>query len=121
MADCPRRTKYLKSEDSEVAPSVAQILNARWNAAASMAVMEVKQGCGEFKVTSTGYGCAADEVSMTLSSLLPSTGHQDNAAARKHSHCSSLVCNGVPVGHGKTACFLAVTPVLCTESGRKWI
>jgi hypothetical protein len=51
----------MKREDSEVVPRVAQILKARWDAAASMAVMEIKLGCGEFKVTSSEYGATADE------------------------------------------------------------
>ncbi len=59
IGDC--RTKYLKREDSEVVPRVAQILKARWDAAASMAVMEIDLGCGEFKVTSSEYGSTADE------------------------------------------------------------
>ena len=59
IGDC--RTKYLKREDSEVVPRVAQILKARWDAAASMAVMEIELGCGEFKVTSSEYGSTADE------------------------------------------------------------
>ncbi len=42
-------------------PRVAQILQAHWDAAASMAVMEIKLGCGEFKVTSAEYGATADE------------------------------------------------------------
>jgi hypothetical protein len=41
--------------------NVAQILKARWDAAASMAVMEIKLECGEFKVTSAEYGATADE------------------------------------------------------------
>jgi hypothetical protein len=49
-------TKFLKREDSEVMPCVAQIHKGRWDAAASMAVMEIELGCGEFKVTSPEYG-----------------------------------------------------------------
>jgi hypothetical protein len=42
----------MKCEDSEVVPRIAQILKARWDVAASMAVvMEIKLRCGEFKVT----------------------------------------------------------------------
>ena len=37
IGDC--RTKYLKRDDSEVVPRVAQILKAHWDAAASMSVM----------------------------------------------------------------------------------
>ncbi len=40
---------------------VTQILQAHWDEAASMAVMEFKLGCGEFKVTSAEYGATADE------------------------------------------------------------
>jgi len=54
IGDC--RTKYLKRDDSEVVPRVAQILKARWDAAASMSVMEIELGCGDFKVTSAEYG-----------------------------------------------------------------
>ena len=53
---CDCRTKYLKREDSEVVPRVAQILKARWDAAASMTVMEIELGCGDFKVTTPEYG-----------------------------------------------------------------
>jgi hypothetical protein len=56
IGDC--RKKYMKREDSKV---VAQILKARWDAAASMAVMEIELGCGEFKVTSSEYGATADD------------------------------------------------------------
>ncbi|KAI2509389.1 plant mutator transposase zinc finger [Fragilaria crotonensis] len=59
IGDC--QTKYLKREDSKVVPRVAQILEAHWDAAASMAVMENELGCGEFKVTSSEYGSSADE------------------------------------------------------------
>ncbi len=51
----------MKREESRVVPRVAQILKARWDAAASMAVMEIKLGCGEFKVTSPEYAATADE------------------------------------------------------------
>ena len=52
----------MKREDSEVKACIAQTLKARWDASASMAVMEIKLGCGEFKVTSSEYGAtAADE------------------------------------------------------------
>ena len=54
IGDC--RTKYLKRDDSEVVPRVAQILKIRWDAAAGMSVMEIELGCGEFKVTSPEYG-----------------------------------------------------------------
>ena len=51
----------MKREDSEVKACIAQTLKARWDASASMAVMEIKLGCGEFKVTSSEYGASADE------------------------------------------------------------
>jgi hypothetical protein len=51
----------MKREDSEVVPRVGQILKARWDAAASMAVMEIKLRCDEFKVTSSEYGATVDE------------------------------------------------------------
>jgi hypothetical protein len=54
------RTKSMKREDSKVVPRVAQILKARSDAAASMAVMEIELGCGDFKVTSAEYGATAD-------------------------------------------------------------
>ena len=59
IGDC--RTKHMKCEDSKVVPRVAQILKACWDAAASMAVMEIELWCGEFKVTSAEYGATADE------------------------------------------------------------
>ncbi len=59
IGDC--RTKYLKQDDSEVVPRVAQILKIRWDAAAGMSVMEIELGCGEFKVTSPECG-GIDEV-----------------------------------------------------------
>jgi hypothetical protein len=60
IGDC--RMKYcLKHEDFKVVPPVAQILKACWDALASMAVMEIELGCGEFKVTSSEYGSTADE------------------------------------------------------------
>ena len=68
IGDC--RTKYLKREDSEVVPRVAQILKARWDIAVSMALMEIKLGCGEFKVTSPEYchgGTDEDEHDIFLS------------------------------------------------------
>ena len=64
IGDC--RTKYLKREDSEVVPRVAQILKAHWDAAASMAVMEIELGCGEFKVTSSEYGATADDIVLSV-------------------------------------------------------
>jgi hypothetical protein len=48
-------------EDSEAVPRITQILKASWDAAASMTVMEIELGCGEFKVTSSKYGATADE------------------------------------------------------------
>ena len=52
----------MKCEDSEVVPRIAHILKARWDAAASMAVvMEIKLRCGEFKVTWSKYGVSADK------------------------------------------------------------
>ena len=59
IGDC--RTKYLKREDAEVVPRVAQILKARWDAAASMAVMEIELGCGDFKVTAPEYGSSSTD------------------------------------------------------------
>jgi hypothetical protein len=59
IGDC--RTKYLKREDAEVVPRVAQILKARWDAAASMAVMEIELGCGDFKVTTPEYGSSSTD------------------------------------------------------------
>jgi hypothetical protein len=52
----------MKREDSDVVPCITQILKAHWDAAASMAVMEIELGCDEFKVTTSEYGAtAADE------------------------------------------------------------
>ena len=62
IGDC--WTKYMTLEDSKVVPCVvpcvAQILKACWDAAASMAVMEIELGCSEFKVTSSKNGATAD-------------------------------------------------------------
>ena len=69
IGDC--RTKYLKREDSEVVPRVAQILKARWDAAASMAVMEIELGCGEFKITSSEYGATADDIVLSVAHVSP--------------------------------------------------
>ena len=60
IGDC-RTTKYMTREDSEAVPRITQILKASWDAAASMTVMEIELGCGEFKVTSSKYGATADE------------------------------------------------------------
>jgi Ulp1 protease family, C-terminal catalytic domain/SWIM zinc finger/Transposase, Mutator family len=53
---CHCRTKYLKREDSDVVPRVAALLKARWDKTASMSVMELELGCGDFKVTSRHVG-----------------------------------------------------------------
>ena len=44
------RKKYSEREGSEVVPRVAQIMKVRWDAAASMTVVELESGCGDFKV-----------------------------------------------------------------------
>ena len=69
IGDC--RTKYLKREDSEVVPRVAQILKACWDAAVSMAVMDIELGCGEFKVTSSEYGATADDIVLSVAHVSP--------------------------------------------------
>ncbi|KAI2505523.1 MULE transposase domain [Fragilaria crotonensis] len=45
------RKKYSERDGSEVVPRVAQIMKVlRWDAAASMTVVELESGCGDFKV-----------------------------------------------------------------------
>ena len=44
------RTKHIDREPGEVVPRVAQILKRRWDAAASITVVELVHGCGDFKV-----------------------------------------------------------------------
>jgi hypothetical protein len=44
------RAKHIDREPGEVVPRVAQILKRRWDAAASIAVVELVRGCGDFKV-----------------------------------------------------------------------
>ena len=47
---CTYRAKYSERDGSEVVPRVAQVLKKRWDAAASMTVLELEAGCGDFKV-----------------------------------------------------------------------
>ena len=47
---CVCRKKYGDREAAEVVPRVAQILKLIWDAAASMTVVELEKGCGDFKV-----------------------------------------------------------------------
>ena len=47
---CTCRAKYMERHGSEVVPRVAQMLKKRWDAAASMTVLELEAGCGDFKV-----------------------------------------------------------------------
>jgi hypothetical protein len=47
---CTCRAKYAERDGSEVVPRVAQMLKKRWDAAASMIVLELEAGCGDFKV-----------------------------------------------------------------------
>lgn len=44
------RTKYVDRDPSDVVSRVAQILKVRWDAAASMSVIELESGSGDFKV-----------------------------------------------------------------------
>ena len=44
------RNKHIDREPGEVVPRVAQILKKRWDAAASITVVELERGCGDFKV-----------------------------------------------------------------------
>jgi hypothetical protein len=44
------RMKHIERHPGEVVPHVAQILKIRWDAAASMSVIELERGCGDFKV-----------------------------------------------------------------------
>jgi len=48
------RQKYTERDPNEVVPRVAQLLKVRWDAAASITVMELEQGCGDFKVSEPG-------------------------------------------------------------------
>jgi hypothetical protein len=47
---CVCRKKYGDRDATEVVPRVAQILKLRWDAAASMTVVELEKGCGDLKV-----------------------------------------------------------------------
>ena len=47
---CVCRKKYDDRDATEMVPRVAQILKLRWDAAASMTVVELEKGCGDFKV-----------------------------------------------------------------------
>jgi hypothetical protein len=47
---CVCRKKYSDRDGSEVVPRVAQMLKIRWDAAASMTVVELESGSGDFKV-----------------------------------------------------------------------
>ena len=92
---------------------VTQILQAHWDEAASMAVMEFKLGCGEFKVTSAEYGATADEGEHDIVLLV---------AHGSPMHQQSLLCNGVlPVSLDGIKKYDGVTkPPLVTsrQSGR---
>ena len=44
------RKKYSGHDRSEVVPRVTQIMKVRWDAAASMTVMQLESGCGDYKV-----------------------------------------------------------------------
>jgi hypothetical protein len=44
------RTKHIERHPGDVVPRVAQLLKIRWDAAASMSVIELEHGCGDFKV-----------------------------------------------------------------------
>ena len=52
---CKLRTKYSRHDDSEVVPRFAQILRARWDAAAGMDVEEIELDSRMFKVFSAEY------------------------------------------------------------------
>ena len=59
---CSLRTKYATRDDAAaVVPRVAQILQARWDAAAIMKVMELELNSNEFKVISAEYGSDDDD------------------------------------------------------------
>ena len=47
------RMKHIDRHPSDVVPHVAQLLKIRWDAAASMSVVELERGCGDFKVVET--------------------------------------------------------------------
>ena len=44
------RTKHMDKVSLGIVPKVAERLQARWEAAASLTVMELQAGCGDFKV-----------------------------------------------------------------------
>jgi hypothetical protein len=44
------QTKHIDWEPGKVVPRVAQILKRRWVAAASITIVELVRGCGDFKV-----------------------------------------------------------------------
>jgi hypothetical protein len=71
------RTKHIDREPGEVVPCVAQILKRRWDAAASITVVESVHGCGDFKVVepSTVQGSDKDPhlPSMTYIAGQPNT------------------------------------------------
>jgi hypothetical protein len=54
------RTKHVDREPSEVVPRVAQVLKRQWDGAASMSVIELERGNGDFKVVESFSGHEAD-------------------------------------------------------------
>jgi len=50
---CSCRAKYKPRDDTDVVARVVQIIKKRWDAAASMTVMELEEDCGDFKVVET--------------------------------------------------------------------
>ena len=44
------RTKHVDKVSTLIMPKVAEHLQARWDAVASLTVMELELGCGDFKV-----------------------------------------------------------------------
>ena len=58
---CNCRTKYRQRQELEIVPRAEQLLKKRWEATASMSVMELEEESGVFTTTSCDYGGIEDE------------------------------------------------------------
>jgi hypothetical protein len=58
---CNCRTKYRQRQESEIVPRAEQLLKKRWEATASMSVMELEEESGVFTTSSCDYGGIEDE------------------------------------------------------------
>ena len=72
------RTKHMDQNPGEVVPRVAQLLKRRWDAAASITVVELERGCGDFKVAEPASTVQDSDRNPHLPSMPFVAGQQSN-------------------------------------------